>query len=413
MALTLYPPAVSYLQGDIHLPGSKSESNRALILQAMSGGLVRIEGLSEAQDTQTLQRLLTENPETMDVGHAGTTMRFLAAFLAFRPEDKILTGSARMQERPIGPLVDALRKLGAEIAYLGREGYPPLMIFGRNAKFRDSEVVLPGNVSSQFVSALLLIGYRQPDGLRIRLQGEVLSRPYIQMTLELLQNFGIGATWEGDTITVPRQHLRAGTYSVEADWSAASYWFCMAALTEGCEIRLHGLRPNSLQGDSVVADKMADLGVLAYWQKDVLVLTKRGTVAQNIHWDFADCPDLAQGMIVAAAALGVEAHFTGLQSLRIKETDRIAALQQELAKFGMQLLEGEGKWWLSGQFMPQAPTIATYDDHRMAMAFAPLALRCPGLTILEPEVVNKSYPGFWKDLEAVGFWLINREATKP
>jgi 3-phosphoshikimate 1-carboxyvinyltransferase len=391
------------LTGDIHLPGSKSESNRALILEAMGKGLVRIEGLSAADDTEVLQRMLRENPGTMDVGHAGTAMRFLAAFLAFRPEDKILTGSARMQARPIGPLVDALRIMGAEIAYLDKQGYPPLMIFGRNAKFRESEVSLPGNVSSQFISALLLVAHHQPDGLRIRITGEVMSQPYISMTLELLSRFGIMHTWEGDMISISRQHLRAGTYAVEADWSSASYWFCIAALAEHCDIRLHGLRPDSLQGDQAVAGKMADLGVLASWRDGALTLTRGRSPAARLHWDFADCPDLAQGLIVAAAALGVEASFSGLQSLRIKETDRIAALQAELMPFGVNLMENDGKWWLEGSFLAKDAEIRTYEDHRMAMAFAPLALRCPYLVIQHPEVVAKSYPGFWEDLGKVGF----------
>jgi 3-phosphoshikimate 1-carboxyvinyltransferase len=399
-------PGHHILKGDIHLPGSKSESNRALILQAMAKGLVQIHNLSQAQDTQVLQQLLAGNPETMDVGHAGTAMRFLAAYLAFRPEDRLLTGSARMQERPMGPLVDALRAMGADIACLGREGYPPLLIFGRNAKFRASEVTLPGNISSQFISALLLIAHAQPDGLRIRLQGSVTSRPYIEMTLALLGKFGIAHTWQGDTITVPRQHLRAGTYAVEADWSAASYWYCMAALHRGTSLRLHGLGRDSLQGDSVVAAKMADLGVQTLWQKDVLVLAGGGQVAQKIDWDFTDCPDLAQGLIVAVAALGVEATFTGLHSLRIKETDRIAALQAELRKFGMALVEGDAEWRLVGTFRPAAAAIATYGDHRMAMAFAPLALVCPELEIEDPAVVGKSYPGFWEDLRAVGFEVV-------
>ncbi|HEX2901334.1 MAG TPA: 3-phosphoshikimate 1-carboxyvinyltransferase, partial [Bacteroidia bacterium] len=305
--------------------------------------------------------------------------------------------------RPIGPLVEALRSMGAEIAYLGQEGYPPLLIFGRNAKFGESEVTLPGNISSQFISALLLIGYQQPDGLRIRLQGEVLSRPYIEMTLELLSRFGIRHTWEGDTIHLPKQHLRGGDFAVESDWSAASYWFCFASLTKGCQLRLHGLRPDSLQGDHVVADKMADLGVRTNWQNDLLILSGGGPVLQNVHWDFADCPDLAQGMIVAAAALGVKATFTGLQSLRIKETDRILALQTELKKFGIALREENEHWWLEGNFVPAPAVIATYEDHRMAMAFAPLALRVPGLGIAESEVVKKSYPSFWEDLHRTGF----------
>lgn len=386
------------LRADVHLPGSKSESNRALIMQALSRGAIRVEGLSAAEDTQTLERLLHERPSVMDVGHAGTAMRFLAAALSFQPSDHELTGSARMCERPIGPLVDALRAMGADIHYLGREGYPPLLIFGKNAKFRESEVELPGNVSSQYISALCMIAWQQPDGLRIRLRGPVQSRPYIEMTLEMLARFGIRHEWVGDTISITRQAARSGVFAVEADWSAASYWFCLAALDPEADIRLHGLRQDSLQGDSVVADKMAALGVRTEWQEGVLHLRGGGQVAAEVEWDFVDCPDLAQGMVVAAAVLGVEVRMTGLQSLRIKETDRIAALHAELGKYGVSLVEVGETWHLAGRFQPIANEISTYQDHRMAMAFAPLALVCPEVTILEPEVVGKSYPGFWEDL---------------
>ena len=386
------------LRAEVHLPGSKSESNRALIMQALSRGAIKVEGLSEAEDTQTLERLLRERPAVMDVGHAGTAMRFLAAYLSFQPSDHELTGSARMCERPIGPLVDALRAMGADIHYLGREGYPPLLIFGKNAKFRDSEVELPGNVSSQYISALCMVAWQQPDGLRIRLRGPVQSRPYIEMTLEMLSRFGIQHEWVGDTISIRRQAVRGGVFAVEADWSAASYWFCFAALDGEAEIRLHGLRQDSLQGDSVVADKMAALGVRTEWQDGVLLLKGGGPVADSVEWDFVDCPDLAQGMVVAAAALGVKVRMTGLQSLRIKETDRIKALQLELGKFGVSLVEEGEVWHLEGEFQPIENEISTYQDHRMAMAFAPLAMVCPAVTILEPEVVGKSYPGFWNDL---------------
>lgn len=409
MSLQIFPPDSRLLQGDIALPGSKSESNRALILQAISKGLVKVANLSAAEDTQVLQQLLRDNPDMMDVGHAGTAMRFLAAFLAFRPEDKVLTGSARMQQRPIGPLVDALRSMGAEILYLGDEGYPPLLVCGRNAKFGESAVRLPGDISSQFVSALLLVAHAQPDGLRIQLVGEVMSRPYIEMTLALLARFGVRHTWVGDTIHIARQHLSPGNYEVEADWSAASYWFCMAALAPDCALRLHGLRTDSLQGDRVVAAKMAGLGVRANWQGDVLLLTRGEMGGDHLQWDFADCPDLAQGLLVAAAALGKPVTCTGLQSLRIKETDRIAALQAELGKLGVQLVEGNGTWSLAGRLEPRAVEVATYDDHRMAMAFAPLALRIPGLRIADPQVVVKSYPGFWDDLRRVGFKLVGGE----
>ena len=389
-------------QGEIQLPASKSESNRALILQALSGGLVKIEGLSTAKDSQVLMQLLRENSETMDVGHAGTAMRFLTAYLSFQPEDKILTGSSRMQERPIGPLVDALRHIGADIAYLGKDGYPPLMIFGRNAKFLNSEISLPGNISSQYISALLLIACKQPDGLRITIEGKVMSKPYIEMTLELMVRFGVRHEWVANQISVPKQNIRAGTYEIEADWSAASYWFCFAALADEADILLKGLRQASLQGDHVVADKMAELGVAAIWESAGLRLKKGPVTKKHVHWDFSDCPDLAQGLLVALAAKGMTGDFTGLESLRIKETDRIAALQNELGKFGIQLTEQEGHWSLKGTFQANAAVIKTYDDHRMAMAFAPLALVCPTIDIEAAAVVEKSYPDFWKHLAAAG-----------
>lgn len=391
------------LNGEIQLPGSKSESNRALILQALSGGLVKIEGLSSAQDSQTLRTLLAENAENMDVGHAGTAMRFLTAYLSFHAADKVLTGSDRMQERPIGPLVDALRSIGADIAYLGNDGFPPLMIFGRNAKFLSSEVTLPGNISSQYISALLLIACRQPDGLRIKIEGKIMSRPYIEMTLAMMADFGIAHMWQADTIVIPRQNIRAGTFTVEADWSAASYWFCLVALSKKADILLKGLKKTSLQGDHVVADKMAALGVTATWEAAGLRLQKEALGTNSVNWDFSDCPDLAQGLIVALAALNISGRFTGLESLRIKETDRILALQKELAHFGIQLKEEAGVWWLEGEFQTNSATIQTYEDHRMAMAFAPLALVCPAIRIENASVVSKSYPKFWDDLKEVGF----------
>ncbi len=396
-----------HLKGRIQLPSSKSESNRALIIRALSHGFAEVENLSEAKDTVTLERLLRELPDELDVGHAGTAMRFLTAFLSFQPRDFILTGSARMQERPVGPLVKALRSMGAEINYMRQEGYPPLMIHGRNAKFGDSAIEIPADVSSQYISALLMLAPTLTDGLSIRLVGEVRSRPYIEMTLRLMAHFGVKAAWEGDTIKVPRQPYAAGKYSVEADWSAASYWFCLVALSQEAEIELPGLRKGSWQGDSVVVEMMANIGVETEWLENGLKLTKNDLpLPTHVIWDFAGCPDLAQGLLVALSALGINGRFRGLETLRIKETDRIAALQNELGKFGMTIEEKEdtlGKYWdLSGTFNPTEATIPTYQDHRMAMAFAPLALKVTGLRIEAADVVVKSYPGFWDDLEKVG-----------
>jgi len=391
----------------IHLPASKSESNRALIIQALSHGLAKVHNLSAAKDTVTLERLLREMPDEMDVGHAGTAMRFLTAFLSFQPRDFILTGSSRMQERPIGPLVDALRQAGAEINFMRRDGYPPMMIHGRNATFGASTIDIPADISSQYISALLMLAPSLPDGLCIRLHGTVSSRPYIEMTLQIMEHFGVRATWEGDTIAVARQPYNTGDYHVEADWSAASYWFCLVALAQEAEVFLPGLRPNSWQGDHAVVDMMAELGVETTWNKEGISLRKvEAALPEKVNWDFSDCPDLAQGLLVALSALGVAGHFRGLHSLRIKETDRIVALQNELGKFGMVLSESEddtGLYWeLTGDFQSNAASIPTYQDHRMAMAFAPLALRVEGIQIEEPNVIVKSYPSYWDDLKRIG-----------
>lgn len=395
------------LKQTIHLPASKSESNRALIIQALSHGLAQVHNLSAAKDTVTLERLLREMPEEMDVGHAGTAMRFLTAYLSFQPRDFILTGSPRMQERPIGPLVDALRQAGAEINFMRRDGFPPMMVHGRNATFGATTIDIPADISSQYISALLMLAPTLPDGLTIRLHGEISSRPYIEMTMRIMAHFGVTATWKGNDILVPRQPYDAGDYHVEADWSAASYWFCLVALSDEAEIELPGLRTASWQGDHAVVDMMVALGVETTWTEEGIVLRKvASTLPDKVQWDFADCPDLAQGLLVALSALGVDGHFRGLHSLRIKETDRIAALQNELGKFAMQLTEGEDEaglfWELSGNFQPKAARIPTYQDHRMAMAFAPLALRVEGLEIEAPNVVVKSYPTYWEDLERIG-----------
>jgi 3-phosphoshikimate 1-carboxyvinyltransferase len=403
MKLILQHPS-RQLSGTVPLPSSKSESNRALIIRALSQGRAHIGQLSNAQDTRTLERLLLENPETMDVGHAGTAMRFLCAYLAFRPEDKILTGSARMQERPIGTLVDALRTLGADIQYLGQEGYPPLAIYGRNAAFGEDDISVPGNISSQYITALLLIAPTLPDGLRIHITGECGSWPYVQMTLALMAKFGISYSIEGNRIEVPRQLYAGGTFEVEGDWSAASYWFVAAGLAEQADILLPGLRQESLQGDAVVRAMAAELGVVSEWEKGGLRIRKQQhELPKRVAWDFKDCPDLAQGLMVMLAGLGVEGDFTGLESLRIKETDRIHAMQTELRKLGVELLEENGRWMLRGKISPQNASIATYHDHRMAMAFAPLALMVPGLEIEDAGVVEKSYPEFWEAMRALGF----------
>jgi len=399
------------LRGTAQVPASKSESNRALIIRALAGGGA-LHNLSDANDTQLMQRLLA-NPTApvFDAEDAGTVMRFLTAYLAMTGRQTELTGTARMQERPIKVLADALQELGARIEYLNQEGYPPLRLLGRTPQPATEEAAdftelrVRGDISSQYISALLMVGPTLPHGLRIWLTGKVGSRPYIRMTLALMQHFEAACRDLGEVLEVRPQAYTPTDYTVEGDWSAASYWYAMVALAPaGSHLTLPTLRRHSWQGDQAIVAIMAQLGVQTEFLADeTLRLTKRSPNA-SLTQDFTDCPDLAQTVAVVAAALGVPTTMTGLESLRIKETDRIAALQAELAKFGGALTdEGEGVFRVSAQdFRVAGQTVATYHDHRMAMAFAPLALLGP-LTLEAPQVVRKSYPQFWRELEKVGF----------
>jgi 3-phosphoshikimate 1-carboxyvinyltransferase len=385
------------------LPASKSESNRALIIQALCSPRPELHNLSEARDTQTLQRLLLSADPELNVLDAGTTMRFLAAYCSVSGRQALLTGTPRMLERPIGPLVAALQALGAPIRYAQREGYPPLIIEGRIEQ-RSRQLSIRSDISSQFISALLLIAPALPQGLKLQLSGTISSRPYIQMTLDLMAHFGARWQWTGDTISVNPGGYSPKPYSIEADWSGASYWFSLLALAEAGELLLPGLRPNSLQGDREIVPIMEKLGVGSRWEEEGLQLFKIPPQEQ-LEQDFADCPDLAQTVAVCCAAKGITGRFTGLHSLRIKETDRIAALQAELAKMSAGLEEERGGVFRlipARQPLPERLQIATYDDHRMAMAFAPLATLME-VEIEDPEVVQKSFPRFWEQMKGVGF----------
>ena len=390
------------------LPASKSVSNRVLILDALAGGKSVLENLSEARDTRLMTALVRSSDITIDAQDAGTTMRFLTAYYAVSGTRRILTGTERMFERPIRPLVDALRTIGADISYLGKEGYPPLEIHGFSGQ-RAESVTVPGHLSSQFISALMMIGPVLPKGLRINLEGHVGSRPYIEMTAAMMRLFGATVRFEGQEIEVASGGLKSVQYSVEPDWSAASYWFSFCALASEGEFVLKGNFTHSFQGDQVMADIGRQLGVAS--ERSATGLKVYRTEAQKqFDWDFTDCPDLAQTVAPMCSMLGIPAIFTGLESLRIKETDRIAALQQELAKTGARLTEEKtGRWHL----LPSTHTtgyqldVATYHDHRMAMGFAPLATRLD-VAIEDPHVVNKSYPRFWDDMTAVGFDLAFR-----
>jgi len=392
----------------ISLPASKSESNRALIIDALSGGQSNLENLSEARDTQTMMRLLQNYGPELDVLDAGTTMRFLTAFTAIKGQQpRLLTGTPRMQQRPIGILANALQSLGATINYRKEAGYPPLEVGAIHEQLTDG-LEIRGDVSSQYISALLMIAPALPQGLKLTLTGKVGSKPYIKMTLGLMQKFGVQAQWQENVITVAPQAYKPVNYRIESDWSGASYWFSIVSLAQQESIHLDGLRKDSLQGDIRIMDIMESLGVMASFTQTGLQLKPSSHTAGTIHVNFTDCPDLAQTVAVVCAAKGVKGVFTGLESLRIKETDRIAALQNELAKIGAQLTENAaGQWELTPGTTPlnQVPgpiQIATYEDHRMAMAFAPLATQV-ALQIEEPSVVQKSYPRFWQDLEQAGF----------
>jgi len=385
----------------IQLPSSKSESNRALIINALCSHKSTLKNLSKARDTQILQDLLLSQGEVLDVMDAGTTLRFLTAYLAVQGQPKILTGTPRMCDRPIQILVDALRQLGAKIEYLQKEGYPPIKILG---KFDQSarEIEIPGNVSSQYISALLMIAPSLPQGLILHLQGKIASKPYIKMTLSIMGQFGVEHHWVDSKITIKPQTYQPAEYEIEADWSGASYWFSLVALAQKGELNLPGLRQNSLQGDSQIINIMNHLGVHTQFHSNGIFISKKPGV-DRFSYNFLDYPDLAQTVIVCCAAKGIRGVFTGLHSLRIKETDRIGALQTELVKFGATLEEKQnGEWMLvPGKNISQPLTFSTYDDHRMAMSLAPLATQ-EDLFIENPQVVVKSFPDFWEELNKAG-----------
>lgn len=402
------------VRATIPLASSKSESNRALILDALTGFRCDLQNLSTARDTQTMIRLLKSTEPTADVLDAGTTMRFLTAYFAITGQQKTMTGTPRMCERPIGILVDALQTLGANITYLNNDGYPPLQLNGF-LYTGTNHVSIRGDVSSQYISALLMIAPLLPDGLMLHLTGAIGSRPYIEMTIEQMRYFGATVTpdWEARTIQVAPKPYIPKPYQIESDWSGASYWYSLVALSNDrqTEIELLGLKPNSLQGDSAIADIMQSMGVVSLFTDRGVQLTK-GPAKPSLAWDFTHCPDLAQTVAVCAAIKGTALTLTGIESLKIKETDRVLALQTELRKIGAALVEVEKNNRYEIRPLIADPSehrsendsspvrIHTYDDHRMAMAFAPVAMQRE-IVIEEPRVVDKSYPSFWDDMARV------------
>ncbi|MCU0437448.1 MAG: 3-phosphoshikimate 1-carboxyvinyltransferase [Raineya sp.] len=391
----------------IELPASKSESNRALLIEALAQfqgarfQKTQLSNISEARDTQTLQRLLSSQDKTLDVLDAGTTMRFLTAFCSVTNRETILTGTPRMKERPIHILVEALKELGADIDYLEQKGFPPIYIKGFQQYKKEIEV--ESNISSQYISALLMVAPVLEQGLEINLKNSVASKPYIEMTLSLMGYFGIEYVWENNKICIEPQKYNLQPYTIESDWSAASYWYSVAAITEEASILLPHLKENSLQGDKAIVEIMKNFGVETTFLPEGVHITKtKNTVSNNHTYDFTHCPDLAQTIVALCVAKNIELTAKGVESLKIKETNRLLALQNEVAKFGFDFQEQTNGDWLLKKNRDleslHTITINTYEDHRMAMAFAPLAMLY-SLVIEQPEVVHKSYPHFWREMQ--------------
>ncbi|WP_314699242.1 3-phosphoshikimate 1-carboxyvinyltransferase [Prevotella jejuni] len=402
-----------HIDTSIMLPASKSISNRALIIQALTKGGMMPENLSDCDDTEVIIRGLGRQSEIIDIKAAGTAMRFMTAYLSATDGEYTITGTERMKHRPIGILVDALRYLGAEIEYVGEEGYPPLRIRGR--QLEGGTLLIAGDVSSQYISALLMIAPILTKGLELKLTGNIISRPYIDLTLHLMHEFGVAAEWSDfDTIRVKPQPYQQRAYTIESDWSAASYWYEILALTDDTlsKVALQGLKDGSRQGDSTVRYIFSLLGIkTSFKEKDVngmpeALLTRHSRMLNRMDYDFTNQPDLAQTLIAVCPVLGIPFHFTGLGTLKIKETDRIEAMKREMEKLGYILHEEEGTAlsWTGERCEPMTqPTIDTYEDHRMAMSFAPLAIKLGEIRINNPEVVSKSYPHYWADLRKAGF----------
>lgn len=402
-----------HIDTSIMLPASKSISNRALIIQALTKGGMMPENLSDCDDTEVIIRGLGRQSEIIDIKAAGTAMRFMTAYLSATEGEHTITGTERMKHRPIGILVDALRYLGAEIEYVGEEGYPPLRIRGR--QLEGGTLQIAGDVSSQYISALLMIAPILTKGLELKLMGNIISRPYIDLTLHLMHEFGVAAEWSDfDTIRVKPQPYQQRAYTIESDWSAASYWYEILALTDDTQskVALQGLKDGSRQGDSTVRYIFSLLGIkTSFKEKGVngmpeALLTRHSRMLNRMDYDFTNQPDLAQTLIAVCPVLGIPFHFTGLGTLKIKETDRIEAMKREMEKLGYILHEEEGTAlsWTGERCEPMTqPTIDTYEDHRMAMSFAPLAIKLGEIRINNPEVVSKSYPHYWADLRKAGF----------
>ncbi|SFU49746.1 3-phosphoshikimate 1-carboxyvinyltransferase [Pustulibacterium marinum] len=393
-----------FFQNEVNITGSKSETNRLLLLQALYPH-IQIENISNSDDAAVMQKGLASTEELVDIHHAGTAMRFLTAYFAVQEgKETLLTGSARMQERPVKVLVEALKNLGADISYDKNEGYPPLRISGK--KLTNDKVTLPADVSSQYISALLLIASKLENGLELTLEGKITSIPYIQMTLALLNEIGIGTKFENNTIKVFSTKIseEPKTLVVESDWSSASYYYSIIALSEvGSQIKISSYKENSLQGDSHLAILYQKMGVDTIFENNTAILTKNSHEPTNISFDLTKTPDIAQTIAVTCFGLGIGCSLSGLHTLKIKETDRLEALKVELTKFGADIRVTDKELFLEpSSIIRENIAIDTYNDHRMAMAFAPLALKVP-ILVNDAMVVSKSYPDFWEDLKKLAF----------
>ena len=389
----------------IYLNSSKSESNRLLIIKALSEKEITIKNLSKANDSVLLKNLLeSENLVVWDAQDAGTSFRFLTSFLAIKKEHVVLSGTERMKQRPVKVLVDALNKIGAEILYLENEGFPPIYVKGKINQVKN-KLDIPGDISSQYISSLLLIAPLLEKGIEINIEEPFYSRPYVNMTLNLMNSFGIKSEVKGNKISIKNQEFSSGSYIVESDWSAASYWYSILSISDNINnLTLQGLKKKSNQGDSVISELMKSFGVNTQYKEDGIVLTKIKLDTEEIELDFRDCPDLAQTILVVAAYHKIKLKVSGVESLKIKETDRLLAMKNELKKMGCDFYE-EGNYWVlekRSQEIDDELSIDTYKDHRMAMAFAPLASK-KSMIINDPDVVVKSYPTYWEDLKKVGF----------
>jgi 3-phosphoshikimate 1-carboxyvinyltransferase len=394
------------IRGSLSLSGSKSISNRLLILQALSGQKSPLKNLSNSDDTLVLQKALSSNNATIDVGIAGTAMRFLTAYCAIQDTEIILTGAHRMKERPIKDLVDALCFLGADITYLEKEGFPPLRIIGKNLK--GGTLSIKADISSQFISALLMVAPYFENGIQLELVGEVLSRPYVEMTLNLMHRQGVSHHWEGNTISISPGVYQNTINEVESDWSSISYWFEILALSVSGEIQISQVDENSVQGDQKVMDFFQSLGVASSINNGVLSLAKKTNfkLPEYIVFDCVRTPDLAQTLAATACGLGVNMMLTGLKNLPLKEANRLVALKVELEKCGakVKIINNEALEIISGvRFSSKDFNFETYGDHRMALCLSPLALKSHSVLVDDAEVINKSYKSYWEDLKRLSF----------